>query len=37
MRLALADYARGMLLVTPLFVLAALLEAFVTPLVIRSC
>jgi uncharacterized membrane protein SpoIIM required for sporulation len=37
MRLSLADYSRGALVFVPMFVLAAGIEAFVTPLVMRSC
>jgi uncharacterized membrane protein SpoIIM required for sporulation len=37
MRLALADYARGMALWVPMFAVAAALEAFVTPVVQRGC
>ncbi|HEV3232230.1 MAG TPA: stage II sporulation protein M [Candidatus Dormibacteraeota bacterium] len=37
MRLALADYLRGMTLWLPLFAIAAGLEAFVTPSLMRSC
>jgi stage II sporulation protein M len=37
MRLAVADYARGMLLWVPLFLLAAALETYVTPAVMPGC
>ncbi len=37
MRLGLADYLRGALVFVPMFALAALIEAYVTPAVLRSC
>jgi stage II sporulation protein M len=37
MGLALSDYARGALVFVPLFALAALIEAYVTPAIMRSC
>jgi stage II sporulation protein M len=37
MRLAIADYGRGMLVVVPMFLLAALVETFLTPDLLRSC
>src|SRR5258708_1201037 len=37
MRLGLADYLIGGLLFGPMFALAALIEAYVTPAVLRSC
>jgi uncharacterized membrane protein SpoIIM required for sporulation len=37
MRLSLADYCRGALVFVPLFTLAAFIEAYITPNVLRSC
>ena len=37
MRLAVADYGRGALVFVPLLALAAFVEAYVTPLVLRGC
>jgi uncharacterized membrane protein SpoIIM required for sporulation/ABC-type transport system involved in multi-copper enzyme maturation permease subunit len=37
MRLAFGDYARGALVFVPLFAVAALVESYVTPLVLRGC
>jgi uncharacterized membrane protein SpoIIM required for sporulation len=37
MRLSLGDYSRGALVFVPLFVIAAAIEAFLTPVVMRSC
>jgi uncharacterized membrane protein SpoIIM required for sporulation/ABC-type transport system involved in multi-copper enzyme maturation permease subunit len=36
-RLSLADYSRGALVFVPMFAVAACIEAFVTPVVMRSC
>jgi uncharacterized membrane protein SpoIIM required for sporulation len=37
MRLAVADYGRGAVVFFPLFTIAAFIEAYVTPVVLRSC
>ncbi|HXO66636.1 MAG TPA: stage II sporulation protein M [Candidatus Dormibacteraeota bacterium] len=37
MRLSLADYSRGALVFVPMFAIAAGIEAFITPLVMKSC
>jgi uncharacterized membrane protein SpoIIM required for sporulation len=37
MRLALSDYGRGALVFVPLFAVAAFIEAFVTPAILRTC
>jgi uncharacterized membrane protein SpoIIM required for sporulation len=37
MRLAVADYGRGAVVFVPLFIIAAFIEAYVTPLVLRAC
>jgi uncharacterized membrane protein SpoIIM required for sporulation len=37
MRLAVADYGRGALVFVPLFAVAAFIEAYVTPVVLRGC
>lgn len=37
MRLALSDYARGALVFVPMFAVAAYIEAYVTPVVMKSC
>jgi uncharacterized membrane protein SpoIIM required for sporulation len=37
MRQAVGDYLRGMTVVAPMFAVAAFIEAFVTPSVLRSC
>jgi uncharacterized membrane protein SpoIIM required for sporulation len=37
MRLAVGDYARGAVVFVPLFAIAAFIESYVTPLVLRGC
>ena len=37
MRLSLADYSRGALVFVPLFTLAAFIEAYITPHLLRTC
>jgi len=36
-RLALSDYARGALVFVPMFAVAAYIEAYVTPVIMKSC
>jgi uncharacterized membrane protein SpoIIM required for sporulation len=37
MRVALADYVRGALVFVPMFAVAAYIEAYVTPVIMKSC